>query len=333
LRTSLGRVSALVFLLCAASFVIVLTLGGGPAATTLEVAIYQSLRMDFDVTRAVSLSLVQILVCGALVALTGRLALATVPHAPMRLTVMRFDGQGLASQLFDFFLICSALALIAPPLAAVFTSGLRATDYSIMVLQAMMTSVGIGIVAALISCALAWSLAQNSIRTMQWQGWLLVVSLLAFIVPPAVIATGWFILTKGWAGGTMLALCAIVLLNALVALPFAVSVLVPGVARNLLHHDSLCAQLGVAGILRLRLIDGPAMARPLAQAFLVAFVLSLGDLTAVTLLGSQGLVTLPSLIAQQMGAYRGSAAGGTALVLIVMCYGLTLLAQRIGRSA
>ncbi|MBL8789156.1 MAG: ABC transporter permease subunit, partial [Rhizobiales bacterium] len=58
LRPLLPRLAALIFLLCAASFVVVLTFGG-PAATTLEVAIYQSLRLDFDVTRAVTLALLQ----------------------------------------------------------------------------------------------------------------------------------------------------------------------------------------------------------------------------------------------------------------------------------
>jgi thiamine transport system permease protein len=47
-------------MLCATSFTLVLVLGGGPAATTLEVAIYQALRFDFDPNRAVLLSGIQI---------------------------------------------------------------------------------------------------------------------------------------------------------------------------------------------------------------------------------------------------------------------------------
>ena len=50
---------------------------------------------------------------------------------------------------------------------------------------------------------------------------------------------------------------------------------------------------------------------PLAQACLMAFVLSLGDLAAVTLLGSEGIMTLPSLVRAQMGHYRGQDAQGT----------------------
>ena len=52
MRDALPGIASLIFLLCAASFAIVLTLGGGPQATTLEVAIYQALRFDFDPARA-----------------------------------------------------------------------------------------------------------------------------------------------------------------------------------------------------------------------------------------------------------------------------------------
>ena len=52
MRAALPGVAGLIFMLCMTSFTIVLTLGGGPAATTLEVAIYQSLRFDFDPARS-----------------------------------------------------------------------------------------------------------------------------------------------------------------------------------------------------------------------------------------------------------------------------------------
>src|SRR6185312_5704268 len=69
LRHALPGIAGLVFMLCVTSFTIVLTLGGGPRATTLEVAIYQALRFDFDPARAVVLALLQLLLCGLLVGL------------------------------------------------------------------------------------------------------------------------------------------------------------------------------------------------------------------------------------------------------------------------
>ena len=73
LRAALPAVAGLVFMLCVTSFTIVLTLGGGPAATTLEVAIYQALRFDFDPARAVALTFGQIVLTIASIWLLSRL--------------------------------------------------------------------------------------------------------------------------------------------------------------------------------------------------------------------------------------------------------------------
>ncbi len=74
LREALPRVLGLVFMLAVASFTIVLTLGGGPGATTLEVAIYQALRFDFDPALAAQLAMLQIVISGAVVLILGRYA-------------------------------------------------------------------------------------------------------------------------------------------------------------------------------------------------------------------------------------------------------------------
>ncbi|RWF77504.1 MAG: thiamine/thiamine pyrophosphate ABC transporter permease ThiP, partial [Mesorhizobium sp.] len=78
LRAALPGVAGLVFMLCITSFTIVLTLGGGPRATTLEVAIYQALRFDFDPARAVTLTLLQIALTFIVVLALMRLGANTV---------------------------------------------------------------------------------------------------------------------------------------------------------------------------------------------------------------------------------------------------------------
>jgi thiamine transport system permease protein len=68
--------------------------------------------------------------------------------------------------------------------------------------------------------------------------------------------------------------------------------------------------------------------RPLGLAATMAFVLSLGDLTAITLFGSQDLVTLPALIYAQMGSYRIDAAAGSALVLALFSMAVITLLDK-----
>jgi thiamine transport system permease protein len=59
LRRQIPPVAALIFMLCFASFATVLSLGGGPQATTIELAIYQALSYDYDPGRAALLAIVQ----------------------------------------------------------------------------------------------------------------------------------------------------------------------------------------------------------------------------------------------------------------------------------
>ena len=59
LRATLPGVALAIFLVCLTSFTVVLMMGGGPAATTLELAIYQAFRMEFDLGHAASLAALQ----------------------------------------------------------------------------------------------------------------------------------------------------------------------------------------------------------------------------------------------------------------------------------
>ena len=192
-------------------------------------------------------------------------------------------------------------------------------------LQACVTSLIIAIPAALLCVGLAWPLARHNNFATQ------IAALASLIVPPAVLATGWFLVLRRFDESFAVVMFSIIVLNGLMALPFSVSVLAPSFAQMSQKHGRLCTQLNITGWNRLRHIDLPMMRRPMAQALLMAFVLSLGDLTAVTLLGTQGLITVPSLIHQQMGHYRGNDAGGTALLLAAFCFALTIIAQRLGK--
>ncbi|MFT1633247.1 thiamine/thiamine pyrophosphate ABC transporter permease ThiP, partial [Vibrio cholerae] len=48
LRQQQPHVAGLVFMLCFTSFATEMVLGGGPKATTIELAIYHAIKFDFD---------------------------------------------------------------------------------------------------------------------------------------------------------------------------------------------------------------------------------------------------------------------------------------------
>ena len=328
ISTVLPGIAILVFLLCTASFTVILTLGGGPNATTLEVAIYQALRFDFDPPRAVGLALMQLAICSVLATLVHRMGGEMQSWQSFRTIVMRYDGQSILARFTDLLAITIGLAILLPPVLAMAVSGITHLELGADVITAAITSLMIGAVSASFSVALCWPLAQIAARKQAWAQLSRLVILAGLVMPPAVLATGWFVLLAHVSLLSLPAPVLVIAMSTLMALPFVYNVLAAAVAASARQHDRLCASLGISGSNRLVRIDLPALRHPLGVAFLMAAIVSLGDLTAITLFGSQGFVTLPALIYRQMGSYRMETAAGTALILAVFTLSLVTLADR-----
>lgn len=332
IRGGLAGTALLIFLLCASSFAIVLTLGGGPRSSTLEVAIYQSLRADFDPQRASVLALVQLALCATLALIAQRWGGLNAVWPTLRLAARRFDGRDPLSRLADLCVILLGLLLLLPPLAALIGAGLTRIDVSPLLLRAMATSLALGAASAVLAFAIVWPLAQLAVRSGAWRRLTSLAVLTSWIVPPAALATGWFISLIAWSGLAGLSAVLVVSMNALMALPFAARAVLPALAQSAEAHDRLCLSLGLRGWHRFRLVELPAMKRAIGLSLVMALILSLGDLTAIALFGTQDFVTLPALIYRQMGSYRFDEAIGTALVLGLIVLAFSTLAERWGRA-
>ena len=334
LGSAITGIASLIFLLCTASFAVVLILGGGPQATTLEVAIYQSLRLDFDPARASILALAQLATCSVLVMIAGQFAREVQVFPPTLARTRRYDGRSLVSGIGDGVAIVVGMFIVIPPILSVAVSGIGKIHLDDLLLRATVTSLFVGIASACIGLALGWVLAGTAAKqpSALLKSTITLACLASLIMPPAVLATGWFVSLSSIADVSRYAVFMVIALNALMALPFVWSPLYPAIIESAQRHDRLCSSLGLRGFARLSLIDLPVLRKPLALAFLMAVIVSLGDLSAITLFGSADLVTLPALIFRQMGHYRMNDAAGTALVLAGFCFVLITLAQTWSRT-
>lgn len=335
IRRVLPGIAGLVFMLCATSFTIVLTLGGGPAATTIEVAIYQALRFDFDPQRAVLLAFLQIAVTAALLWLISLFGRPPEEGMTAGRAIRRFDGRrrrvpdGLVILLFTLF--------TAAPLAATLVSGLAA-DFGRLAVDAQLhralaTSLAISLASATLSLAVALPVVlvprlaesgDGGAATRLMGRALPAVGSLILLVPPVVVATGWFLMLRTFGETGRFAPFVVTVLNALMALPFVIRVLEPAYRTHLSRTARLALSLGVTGWRRFLRIDWPALKKPFLTAFAFAMALSLGDLGAVAIFGAEGFVTLPWLLYSRMASYRTADAAGIALILGVLCLLLTL---------
>ena len=328
IRAALPGAATLIFLLCAASFTVVLTLGGGPNATTLEVAIYQALRFDFDPSRAAGLAIVQLAIFSVLALLAHRLGAGISAWPSFRSISTRYDGTAPLARFSDGFIIVLGLAILVPPIAAVVLSGLAHLHFGANVAMATLTSLAIAVCAATLSMCVCWPLAQAAARRRAWSKISALAAVAGLIMPPAVLATGWFLLLTRFPALAVPAPLLVIAMSTLMALPFVYNALAAAVADSARQHDRLCASLGISGAARFMRIDLPSLRRPLGFSFLMAAIVSLGDLTAILFFGSQGFTTLPALIYREMGSYRMETAAGTALILAIFTMALVTLADR-----
>lgn len=337
-------VAGLIFMLCATSFTLVLLLGGGPAATTIEVAIYQALRFDFDPPRAIALSLMQIIMTSVLLALLARLPSADAEALTQAKAVRRFDSERWTARLWDASMIMLAMVLVALPLGAVAASGLTADLLRLLLASAFLKAALTSLLIALLSASLAILTSVALVRARQAidaqrraAAPLRVLfkamgagSALVLLVPPVVLGSGWFLLLRPLGDVSTFAPILVSIINMLMALPFVIRVLEPAFIAHQARTGKLAASLGISGLSRLRLVDWPVLWRPVATAFSFAMALSLGDLGAVALFGSENFTTLPWLVYSNMGSYRTNDAAGYAFILGVIC--LVLAAGGVSRQ-
>ncbi|ADY65630.1 thiamine/thiamine pyrophosphate ABC transporter permease ThiP [Agrobacterium tumefaciens] len=338
-------IAGLVFMLCATSFTLVLLLGGGPAATTLEVAIYQALRFDFDPQRAIALSVLQIAITAVLLGLLAFLPSPEAEIASLGRPVRRFDGKRVGARLWDGAAIIFAVLLVGLPLVAITVSGLGADLPRLLsapiFLRAAATSFAIAAFSAtlVVLCSFAIIGARQAVGSRRHAAQPLRLlsatlgagSSLVLLVPPVVLGSGWLLLLRPFGDVSFYAPVLVALINMLMALPLAMRVLEPAFTSHFLRTSRLSASLGLQGLTRLRFADLPVLRRPLLMAFSFAMALSLGDLGAVALFGSENFVTLPWLVYSNMGSYRTNDAAGYALILGVVC--LLLAAGGVSRQS
>ena len=338
LRGQLAPLASLIFVLCFSSFTTVMALGGGPGATTLEVAVYQALRFDFALGTAAQLACAHLLLCGLALALHHKLARPTPSQQGQGQRCLRPDGHNWSARLQDGFWLSLAALLFLPPLLAIITAGLQPSLWlaltSPRLWQALWTSLQIGGSAALLATLLSLGLLMTSRhlrlrrRAPHWATLLESSGSLILLVPTAVLSTGLFILLLPITDLFSLGFWLVILLNALSCLPYTLRTLQPVMQEAIVRYERLALSLGLTGWARWRYLEWPLLRAGLGRALALAAVFSLGDLGAVAMFGSSHWQTLPWLLYQQLGSYQLEQAGATALLLLTLCLGLLWLVER-----
>lgn len=319
LRRIVPGAFAVIFVICLGSFAVALTLGGGPRATTVELAIYQAFKFDFDLSKAASLATIQLalgLVAG-LIALV--LARGQLLGAGLDRVVQRWDG----SKAIDAVWIALSAIFLLAPLAAILAAGLPGlVELPSSIWPATLRSLAIALGAVVLTLVLALPLSSRAGEA---------ASLLGISVSGLVLGTGMFILLQPIVRPSTLALPVTMIVNVLMALPFVLRIIGPGLGAARSDFDRLVQSLGLGGWNAWRIVYLPRLRRPMGFAAGLTGALAMGDLGVITLFSRPGEGTLPMVMYQLMGAYRMEAAYGAALLLVMLSVGLFWVFDKGGR--
>jgi thiamine transport system permease protein len=313
------------------------------------VAIYQSLRFDFDIPLAVALAAIQLLICLALMAVSSVLRQDRNLGFQMFLPFARslpdsgtFDvRQGLWPgrrwSLVHWSVIALAGTFVILPLLAMVISSINDKTLTVFAdgstVQALFNTLLVSLCAACLSVLIGLGLLSSTrhLRTRMHREragqWVQMTGNVILIVPPLVLGTGLFLLLRPVADVFSLALVLVIVINSLMALPFVLRVLDGPVISAARQHDRLIQSLGIRGWNRWRLIDWPQLRGSVALALAVSATLAAGDLGAIALFGSERVRTLPLLLYQRMGSYRLEEAAVTAGILLSLCLCLFAVIQ------
>ncbi|WP_148862284.1 thiamine/thiamine pyrophosphate ABC transporter permease [Marinobacter fonticola] len=341
LRRLLPGLAAFIFTLCFTSFAVVMTLGGGPKSTTVEVAIYQALRYEFDFSQAAILAVVQLLICGTLwlLATRQRTSRDLLPGGIDIAGSPRRDTQ--KARMRDRLLLSLFLAFLILPLTAITVRGLPglyAELDSLRLWSSLVRSLMVAVIAAGLSVSfglaiLAASQGDRDAHRNAQAGLTEAGGHLTLVVPALVLGTGLFILLRPQLGNVSQGLALVTLINALMALPFVLQVLRGPFTSLDPFSLRLADQFNIRGWYRFRQLILPLLKRPLLLGFAYAAGLSLGDFSVIALFGSPGSPTLPLLLYQQLSSYQLDAAAGTALLMLILLFGLFFVLHRLGQNA
>ncbi|MBP8173257.1 MAG: thiamine/thiamine pyrophosphate ABC transporter permease [Aeromonadaceae bacterium] len=334
-------VATLIFMLCFSSFTTVMALGGGPNATTLEVAIYQAVRFDFELDTAASLAICHLLLSGAVLLLHHQQHSHTQAGGKIAPTCQPPGPRGKLSLLMDTGAVSLLCLIYLPPLFAILQGGLQPSLPDALrqpqLWLSLFCSLKIALSAATLATFLSLLLLFSSrhlrlrLKAPHWATLIESHGSLILLVPTSVLSTGLFILLIPYADIFAWGFYLVIVLNSIAALPYTLRLLSPALHSTAQEYDKLADSLGLRGFARWRLLEWPKARPAIAQAAALAAIFSLGDLGAVAMFGSQDMQTLPWLLFQQLGSYQISQAAVTALILLLLCLGLfTLIEKGLG---
>ncbi|WP_372739828.1 ABC transporter permease subunit [Neptunomonas sp.] len=334
LRSSGLLLLCFIFVLCFNSFAVVLALGGGPQSTTLEVAIYQALKYDFNIPEALTLAWTQLLVAGGLYWLITRAGGLSWQSVESNQYLWRPKHNPASTRRAMIIYALSWCVLLLPYLSllpGLFNSELAGKDIRAIGHSALI-SVALAVITALLAMAVAFALLQP-IRQAALGGYVKRMWLYesmathALVAPAMVLSVGLFVYLLPRIDLERWGIIFVVILNTALVIPFAVQKLKPRLLQFDQQYNRLARSLKLTRGTRWQ-IEWPFIQEIYLATLGLVLVLAMGDVAIFSIFGTPEWTTLPWLIYGYASSYRITEASTASFILLALCASFLFLLEK-----
>lgn len=356
LMPSLLAAALLVFIFDFTSFGVILILGGARLAT-LEVEIYRTAANLFDLPLAAALSLLQILCTLVLIIIYVRLQARLA--APVRLRPQALTRRALKTSGEKIFVVVNIalmlLFLLAPLVVLVLESldtpqgfgfgnyialnvNERGSATFIPPTAAIRNSLLFGLSTVALAVTLGLCAAYAITRTRRGGGFFDALFLLPLATSAVTLGFGYILAYSRAPFDFRAAVWLVPVAHTLVALPLVIRSIVPVLRQIKPNVREAAAMLGANPARVFREIDLPIVMRAMLVGAVFAFIISLGEFGATTLIARPEWATVPLAIYRLLGqpglTNYGQALALSTILMLVSAVAIGLMERvRIGESA
>lgn len=343
--------ASLVFLFCFTSFAIILILGGGPSLTTVEVEIYRLARISMNTQKACALSLFSMFVA-IVVILMYSVAQKKQNHGEkLASSILRIEKRPCGffqNFALIIYIILSLLFILCPILSIVIRSFLGSTTRASNLvfstsayaqlfakgttsLNAVLTSLAIALVSSIVATGVALRICTHIVNAKKTGMIGDIVVMLPMVTSSVIVGLSYFIISKYLKFIPSYVL--VILSHCIITMPFAVRTILPVYRKIPANLANASRTMGYDERATFSKIIKPILKPAMITAMVFSFAMSMGELNATLLLGSNSMQTIPMQIYRLISAYNYQGACALGVVLIAVCCIVFFISETLKRRS
>ncbi len=311
LKQNLFSTFSIIFILCFLSFAIVMTLGGGPSTSNIEVAIYQAALFELNFNKAIILSFLQMIIC-LIFLLFGFYKLKGSNYFEIQNDFYEYPLNNYKIlKYFDCTMIIIFSTFFFSPIIFIIYKFINIINFNEILLkeyliEAFLNSFIISLFTGFlvtISGLFLSILIFNMRKKIYSQQILFILSSIIIVISPIIISLGYFILLEELRYNNIIIIIILIIINCLLLIPFSILILFTRIKNIYLNFNDSKKTFNLNEISFIQIIF-PLIKNNLLFVYSISVCISFGDFTIISFFNNNSFQTLPILLYKLIISYK-----------------------------